>query len=210
MKTLALPVQPAASPVPAVSSDLAARAAWRRRVAQIGSQFQLAFVALWLVRGTLATGWPGNLPIAIALAAVAAAVGIRGGITTRGLAPRPRGPEAQRLGRAITIATVAQLAASCALPFIVAALGRPDLTVTTIAVTIGILLLWLRATLRSAGHLAAGILLIVVPTALALALTGSALTAAAGLATAAILGSSAITGFRALASGTLRNPPARR
>ena len=30
-----------------------ARAAWRRRVAYAGSLFQLAFAALWLVRGTL-------------------------------------------------------------------------------------------------------------------------------------------------------------
>ena len=45
--------------------DPAARAAWRRRVARIGGEFQLAFAALWLARGTLATGWPGRLPIAI-------------------------------------------------------------------------------------------------------------------------------------------------
>jgi hypothetical protein len=96
-----------------------------------------------------------------------------------------------------------QLAASCVLPVIVSAVGRPDLTVTTIAVTIGVLLLWLWARLRTPGHLTAGILLIAVPGGLAIALTGNTLTAAAGLATAAILTASAITGFRALASGTL-------
>ena len=63
------------------------------------------------------------------------------------------------------IATVAQLAASIALPFIFSALGRPDLAVTGIAITIGMLLLWLRARLASAGHLAAGVLLIAVPPA---------------------------------------------
>ena len=97
--------------------------------------------------------------------------------------------------------------AGAAEPGIAAAAGRPDLTVTTVAITIGILLLWLRATLATPGHLTAGILLIAVPGGLALALAGSSLTAATGLATAAILIASAVTGFRALASGTL-TPPA--
>jgi len=193
--------------VPAVSDALAAaRAAWRRRVARVGSEIQLAFAVLWFARGTLATGWPGRLPIGIALAAAAVAVGIWGAAATRGLAPRPRGPAARRLERAVTIATVIQLAASGALPVIVSAAGRSDLTVTTVAITIGLLLLWLWARLRTVGHLTAGVLLIAVPGALALALAGNTLTAAAGLATAAILTASAITGFRALASGTLGTP----
>ena len=201
MQTLTRP--PAAA---ALLPDQDARAAWRRRVAYAGSLFQLAFAALWLVRGTLAAGWPARLPIAIALAAAAAGAGIWGALATRGLAPQPRGQAAARLGRAITTATVAQLAASIALPFILSAAGRPDLAVTSIAITIGILLLWLRARLASAGHLAAGVLLIAVPAGLALALTGNTLTAATALATAAILLASAITGFRALASGTLTTP----
>lgn len=191
----------AAVPVP--SPDASARAAWRRRVARIGSEIQLAFAALWLARGTLATAWPGRLPIAITLASGAVAVGIWGAAVTRGLAPRPHGPAARRLERAVTTATVIQLAASCALPFVLSAAGRPDLTVTTIAITIGLLLLWLWARLRTPGHLAAGIALIAIPSGLALALSGNTLTAAAGLATAVILTASAITGFRALASGTL-------
>jgi hypothetical protein len=187
--------------------ETAARAAWRRRVARTGSGVQLAFGILWIIRGTLATGWPGRLPLALTLAAGTAALAIWGTLATRGLAPRPRGPAARHLERAITIATAAQLAASCALPVIVTAAGRPDLTITTVAITIGILLLWLRATLATPGHLTAGILLIAVPSALALILAGSALTAAAGLTTAAILTASAITGFRALATGTLGSPP---
>ena len=69
------------------------------------------------------------------------------------------------------------------------------------------LLLWLWSRLRTPGHLAAGILLIAVPGGLALALTGNTLTAAAGLATAAILTASAITGFRALGRGELGARP---
>ena len=187
----------------AMRPDAGARAAWRRRVAWIGSEIQLAFAALWFARGTLATGWPGRLPIAITLAAAAVAVGVWGAAATRGLAPRPRGPASRRLGRAVTIATVIQLAASVALPVIVAAAGRSDLTVTTVAITIGLLLLWLWARLRTVGHLTAGILLIAIPVALALALAGNTLTAAAGLTTAVILTASAITSFRALAGGAL-------
>jgi hypothetical protein len=192
------------APTPGTAAPgTAARDAWRRRVARVGSDIQLAFAILWIIRGTLATGWPGRLPIALGLAGAAAGLAIWGTAATRGLAPRPRGPAAGRLGRAITLATIAQLAASCALPVIVTAVGRPDLTITTIAVTIGSLLLWLWATLATPGHLVAGIMLIIVPGGLALTLTGSPLTAAAGLATAAILTASAAAGFRALARGTL-------
>jgi hypothetical protein len=67
-------------------------------------------------------------------AATVTAVGIWGATATRGLAPRPRGPAARRLEQTVTIATVIQLAASAALPAIAAA-GRPDLTITTVAVT---------------------------------------------------------------------------
>jgi hypothetical protein len=200
MHTLASPASTAAT------AEYAARAAWRRRVARIGSIIQLAFAILWAVRGTLATGWPASLPLALALAAGLAALAAWGTTVTRGLAPRPRGPAARRLERAITIATIAQLAVSCALPAAVSAIGRPDLTVTTIAATIGILLLWLRATLATPGHLAAGILLIAVPGGLALALAGSSLTAVAGITTAAILAGAAVAGFRALASGALGSP----
>jgi hypothetical protein len=98
---------------------------------------------------------------------------------------------------------VIQLAAIGALPVIVSAAGRPGLTVTTVAVTIGLLLLWLWARLRTPGHLAVGILLIAVADDLALGLAGSTLTATAGLVIAVILTASAVTGFRALAGGTL-------
>jgi hypothetical protein len=184
-----------------------AREAWKRLVARNGSLFQLAFAALWLARGSIATGWPLRLAIAAALVAGACALAVWGAVSTRGLAPRPRGPAARKLDRAITIATVAQLAASCALPFLVATLGRPDLTVATISVTIGMLLLWLRARLDTPGHLAASVLLITVPIALAIALTGSALTAASGLVTGAILAGSAYAGFRWLTQASPAPPP---
>jgi hypothetical protein len=196
-----------ASPTWTAESRTAARHAWRRRVARIGSDIQLAFAALWITRGLLATGWPGRLPVALVLGGAVVALASWGTVATRGLAPRPQGPAASHLERAITLATVAQLAASCALPIIVSAAGRADLTVSTVAITIGILLLWLWATLATPGHLTAGIALIVIPGGLALVLSGNSLTASAGLATAAILIVSAITGFRSLANGSLGLPP---
>ncbi len=195
-------------PAPATPdlSPSAARTAWRRRVARVGSLIQLAFAALWVVRGALATGWPGRLPIAATLFAALAVLAVRGTIASRGLAPHPHGPAAHRLERAITTATVLQLAASCLLPILMSAYRRPDLTGTAIAVTIGLLLLWLRARLATPGHLAAGILLIAIPVALAVPLTGDTLTAAAGLATGAILTASAYVGLHALTSGRLGAP----
>jgi hypothetical protein len=190
-----------ASRPPQLAPPAAARLAWRRRVAGIGSLIQVGFAALWLGRGTLATGWPARVPIALALAAAAVAIGAWAERRTRGLAPRPAGPAARPLGKAVTIATLAQLAASSGLPAAVAALGRPDLIAGTVSVTIGIMLLWLRARLGTPGHLAAGVLLMmIVPAGLAAALAGNALTAATGLATGAILLGSAITGVRWLAS----------
>jgi hypothetical protein len=87
--------------------------------------------------------------------------------------------------------------------------GRPDLTVAAVAITIGVLLLWLWARLRTPGHLLAGSLLIVFPAGLALFLTGNTLTAVTALTTAVILTCSAVTGFRALAGGELASPRAR-
>jgi hypothetical protein len=194
MNTLAEATRPVEPSWPAA----VARLAWRRRVGRVGSLIQLGFAALWLGRGTLATGWPAQLPIALTLVAAAVAIGVWGEMRTRGLAPRPTGPAARPLERAVTIATLAQLAASFALPVVVAALGRPDLIVGTVSVTIGILLLWLRTRLATPGHLVAGVLLLVVPVGLAVALAGDALTAVTGLATGVILLGSAVVGVRSL------------
>ncbi|MGO8874939.1 MAG: hypothetical protein ACLQNG_04135 [Acidimicrobiales bacterium] len=182
-----------------------AKLAWRRRVCRIGSLIQLGFAALWLGRGILATGWTGRLPLGLGLVAGAVALGVWGEARTRGLAPRPSDPAARQLERAVTVATVLQLGASFGFPFVVIALGRPDLVVGTVSVTIGILLLWLRARLRTPGHLVAGALLLVVPVGLALALAGNALTAATALAVAAVLVGSAAVGL-----GSLCHDPFRR
>lgn len=188
------------------------RTAWRRRVSRIGSLIQLAFAALWLGRGMLATGWPGRSVAAIVLITATVALGVWWAIRTRGATPRPAGAEARSLERKITVATVVQLAASFALPFAAIAAGRPDLIVATVAVTIGLLLLWLRAVLRTPGHLVAGILLMFLPLILGLSIAGDPLTASAGLATGAILVGSAAVGIRSLnhGAGAMTRPLARR
>lgn len=197
--------------VPARTSDhrddpvVSARIAWRRRVSRIGSLIQLAFAALWFGRGMLATGFPGRVAVALGLVVATMGLGVWWGLATRGLAPRPRDREARRLERSITVATIIQLAASVALPFVVIAAGRPDLIVPTVAVTIALLLLWLRAELGTPGHLVAGLLLVVVPAGLAMALSGNPLTATAGLVTGAILLGSGAVGMYSLRHPT-RSP----
>jgi hypothetical protein len=173
-----------------------ARRGWKLRVARIGSLIQLAFAAFWLARAPLATEWPGKLVLAVILAATVVGVGVWGEARTRGLAPRPRGMAARHIERAVTVATVLQLAVSFVLPVVLSSLGRSDLTLGTISVTIGLLLLWLYVKLNTYGHLVAGVLLVVVPIGLALALSGHVLTAATGFATGAVLIANAVLAMR--------------
>ena len=150
MQTLTRP--PAAA---ALLADQDARAAWRRRVAYAGSLFQLAFAALWLVRGTLAAGWPARLPIAIALAAVAAVPAFwapwppSAWHRSRAGGRRPPGPGDHhrhcRTARGEHRAAVRSSARWAA-----------DLAVTSIAITIATLLRWRRARLPPPTIAAAG------------------------------------------------------
>jgi len=87
-------------------TDLTPTAAWSRRVRRIGGFIQVAFAALWLIRASLAIGGlAGDALIAVSGAAVvgAYAYAIR---VTAGVAPRPSGPEARRIERSVTIATL--------------------------------------------------------------------------------------------------------
>ena len=113
----------------------AARAAWTRRVFRIGGLIQAGLATFWLARGGLAT--PGGPLLAGAFAVVAVGAFAYGYLATADRAPRPRSAEASRIERAITIATVIQLAASFALPATVAWLGRGDWVLPAVAITIG-------------------------------------------------------------------------
>jgi hypothetical protein len=120
-----------------------ARRAWALRVLRIGGVIQACFAAFWLVRGGLAIGGLGGTALAAVLLATAPAALVYGLWATAGLTPRPRGTDAARLERGVTIASVIQLVASFAAPFLVIMLGHSDLVVPSIVVTIGPLLLYL-------------------------------------------------------------------
>ena len=176
-----------------------ARQAWTRRVLRVGGIIQGCFAAFWLVRGGLALGGTLGTAIAVALGAAALVILVSGVRATAGLAPRPTGADAKRLERSITIATIIELVAAFVLPAIVIAAGRSDLTLPSIAITIGPLLLWIDHELATTRYRIVGWALTVGPIVLALALSGTALVVATGLTAGALLLVSATTGFRALA-----------
>jgi hypothetical protein len=176
-----------------------ARHAWRRRVLRVGGIIQGCFAVFWLARGGLALGNPFGTALAVVLgggALVALVLGIR---ATAGLAPRPTGADAKRLERSITIATVIELVAAFVLPAIVIAAGRSDLTLPSIAITIGPLLLWIDHVLHSTRYRVVGWALTIGPVVLAIALSGTALVVTTGLTAGALLLFSAVSGFIHLA-----------
>lgn len=176
----------------------AATAAWSRRVRRVGGLIQLGFATFWLIRG----GWALRGPIGVVLTGLfvvlSVAVLVDGLRSTRGTAPRPTGPEALGLERAITVATVVQLVASFAAPALVMALGHHDWALPSIAVTIGPLLLWLDRRVGVPRYRVVGCALIVGPVLLAATVSGTALTAGTGIGAGALLLGSAAAGFRDL------------
>jgi hypothetical protein len=184
------------------SSVDSARRAWALRVLRIGGVIQACFAAFWLVRGSLAIGGLGGTALAAALLVAALAALVYGLWATAGLTPRPRGSDAARLERGVTIASVIQLVASFAAPFIVIALGHSDLVVPSIAITIGPLLLYLGYRLSISRYRLAGWTLTLSPVVCALVISGSALSAIVGLGAGALLFATAIAGFRELAANS--------
>ena len=178
-----------------------ARDAWRLRVLRVGGTIQIVFAAFWLVRGSLAIGAPVGPSLAIVLGAVATGVLAYGVSSTAGRAPRPTGPGAAAIERAVTVATALEVVASFALPAAAMAAGRPDWVLPSVAVTVGPLLVWLDRCLGVPRYAVAGWILTVGPVMLALALCGDALAAATGLAGGGLLLSVATAGFLDLRRG---------
>jgi hypothetical protein len=176
--------------------------AWSRRVRRVGGFIQVAFAAFWLTRGSLTI----HGPVGVALAAVfgVAVISVVGyGIrSTAGKAPRPAGVEARRIERAVTVATIVQLAASFAAPAIVIAAGQDDWVLPSIAITIGPLLLWLDHRVHIPRYRLAGWSLIIGPVVLTASLSGAALAATTGMAAGALLLSTAAAGFHDLTKGS--------
>ena len=112
--------------VPTNNLDVAATAAWSKRVRWIGGLIQTAFAAFWLVRGSLVIGG-GVSDVLIAVSAVTVIGVVSYAIrAAAGSAPRPSSREAKRIERGVTIATVAEFAAAFAFPMIVSATGHAD------------------------------------------------------------------------------------
>jgi hypothetical protein len=173
-------------------------AAWSRRVRRVGGLIQLAFAAFWLIRGSLTIGGGAGIGLAAVSIAIAAVAAVYGARVTAGVAPRPHAPEARRIERAVTVASVIQLVASFVAPAIVIAAGHPTWVLPSIAITIGPLLLWLDHRLDIPRYRPVGWALVVVPVLLVATLSGTALVATTGLAAGLLLMTTAAAGFHDL------------
>ena len=113
-------------------------------------------------------------------------------------------PEAKRIERSVTIATVIELIAAFILPVIVTAAGHGDWVLPSIAITIGPLLLWLDHVVNIPRYRIVGWLLTIGPVVLVATMTGSSLAATTGIAAGLLLLATAGAGFHDLAG--LRPP----
>jgi hypothetical protein len=185
-------------------------AAWSRRVRRIGGLIQAAFAAFWLIRASLAIGGgAGDVLIAVSGVAVIGvfSYAIR---VTAGTAPRPAGPEARRIERLVTLATIIELVAAFVLPVIVIAAGRSDWVLPSIVITIGPLLLYLDHLVHIPRYRLVGWALTAGPVILVATLSGSSLAITTGFAAGVVLLGTATAGFHDLAGLPSARPLARR
>ncbi len=197
------------TPTPAAlnAADLTPAAAWSRRVRRIGGFIQAAFAAFWLARASLATGGrTGDILLAASGVAVIGVVAYAITVTA-GTAPRPAGPQARRIERSVTIATIIELAAAFILPVIVIAAGHSDWVLPSIVITIGPLLLWLDHLVHIPRYRVAGWTLTAGPVILVATMSGSSLALTTGIAAGVILLGTAAAGFHDLAAIPAARPP---
>ena len=180
------------------AAERAATAAWSRRVRRVGGFIQVGFAAFWLIRGSLNIANPAGAALAIGFTAAVAVVVAYGIRVTAGRAPRPTSPEARRIERAVTVATVIQLVASFAVPAAVIAAGQTDWVLPSIAITIGPLLLWLDHRVGIPRYRPVGWALVIGPVLLAATMSGPSLAAATGIAAGVLLLGTATAGFHDL------------
>jgi hypothetical protein len=184
--------------------ELSPTVAWSRRVRHVGGFIQLAFAALWLVRGGLNVHKPAGIVLASAFGVMVLAVLTYGIRVTAGTGGRPPGQEAKRIERSVTVATVIELVAALVLPVIVIAAGHSDWVLPSIAITIGPLLLRLDHLVQIPRYRPVGWALIVGPVILVATMSGTALVATTGIAAGLLLLTTAAAGFHDLAA--LRTP----
>jgi len=189
------------------AAELTPAAAWSRRVRRIGGFIQTAFAALWLARASLAIGGrAGDVLVAASAVAVTGvlAYAIK---ATAGTGPRPHGPQASRIERSVTVATVIELAAAFVLPVVVIAAGHPGWVLPSIVITIGLLLLWLDHLVHIPRYRLAGWALTAGPVILAATMSGPALAVTTGIAAGVLLLGTAAAGFQDLAALRPARPP---
>jgi len=172
---------------------------WSRRVRRVGGLIQVAFAALWLVRGSVVIGG-GASDVLIVVSGVAVIGVLSYAIRlTAGTAPRPMSREGKKLERDITVATVIELVAAFALPVLVTAAGHSDWVLPSIAITIGPLLLYLDRRVHIPRYRPVGWLLTIGPVMLVAAMSGTPLVATTGIASGVLLLGTAAAGFHDLA-----------
>jgi hypothetical protein len=182
-----------------MSVVLTPKVAWSQRVRKVGGLIQLAFAAFWLIRGGLSVGGIFGSVLAAAGFVVSIAVLAYAVRVTSGIGGRPTSPDAKRIERSVSIATVIELVASIGFPIIVSAAGHSDWVLPSIAITIGPLLLRLDRLVGIPRFRPVGWLLTVGPFVLIAVMSGSALAATTGLAAGVLLLGTAAAGFHDLA-----------
>ena len=180
-------------------TDLSPVEAWSQRVKRVGGFIQLAFAAFWLVRGTFNLHGQARSPLSVAFVAVTLIVLVYGIRVTAGTGPRLSSPEAKRIERSVTIATVIELVASFGFPVVVIAAGHSDWVLPSIAITIGPLLLWLDHLVHIPRYRPVGWVLTIGPFILVATMSGNALAAVTGITAGVLLLGTATAGFHQLA-----------
>jgi hypothetical protein len=181
------------------TDEISPTVAWSRRVRRVGGFIQLAFAALWLVRGSLNLHGTIKMALVGVSSAGVLAVLIYGVHVTAGTGTRPSGHEAKQIERSVTIATIIELVAAFVLPVIVIAAGHSDWVLPSIAITIGPLLLWLDHVVHIPRYRPVGWALTVGPVILVATMSGTALAATTGIAAGVLLLATAAAGFHDLA-----------
>ncbi len=181
-------------------TDLSPVEAWSQRIRKVGGFIQLAFAAFWLVRGSFNLHGEARSPLALVFVAICGVVLIYGITATRGTGPRLTSPEAKRIERSVTIATIIELIAAFVLPVVVSAAGHSDWVLPSIAITIGPLLLWLDHEVSIPRLRVVGWMLTIGPLILIATMSGSSLAATTGIAAGMILLVTSAAGFHDLSS----------
>jgi hypothetical protein len=203
----AMRVQPIDITVQPEATRLTPAAAWSRRVRRIGGLIQAAFAAFWLARASLAIGGhAGELLMVVSGVAVIAVFAYAIRVTAR-MAPRPAGPQARRIERLVTVATVIELAAAFVLPVVVIAAGRSDWVLPSIVITIGPLLLYLDHLVHIPRYRLVGWALTAGPVILVATMSGKSLAVTTGFAAGVVLLGTATAGFHDLARLRRSRPP---